>query len=129
VNDVRWVVRDAVLAIHAELLAEHGGLAGIRDESVLDAALARPRNKLAYEDAGLFALAAAYAFGLARDHAFNDGNKRLALSIGDVFLRLNGFALAAPEIETVATIFDLAAGELGEADLTEWIERHSKPLI
>jgi len=128
VSKFRWVPREAVLAIHAELLAEHGGLDGLRDEPALEAALARPRNKEAYESAGIFALAAAYAFGLARNHAFNDGNKRAALAICDVFLQLNGFELTAPEVDAVATFVDLAAGELEERDLTAWIERHATSL-
>lgn len=127
-SPVRWVPKDAVLAIHDLLLAEHGGLTGLRDEAALDAALARPRQKQRYEDPTLPELAAAYAFGIARSHPFADGNKRLALSCADVFLRLNGHRLAATEVDAVATFVELAAGDLDEAALTAWIQRHAEPL-
>jgi len=128
VTDPVWLTRDAVVTIHGEQIAEYGGLSGIRDEGLLESALARPNNLDAYGNPSLFQLAAAYGFGLAKNHPFLDGNKRIALASMDVFLLLNGYDLAPPEVEAVATIRDLAAGEIGEADLARWIEDNSTPL-
>lgn len=124
----RWIPKDAVLAIHDLLLAEHGGLTGLQDEAALDAALARARHKHQYGEPSLAELAAAYAFGIARSHPFADGNKRVALSCADVFLRLNGRRLTATEVDAVATFVELAAGGLDEDALAEWIEHRSEPL-
>lgn len=124
---IRWIPRDAALAIHAEVLAEHGGLAGLRDEAAFEASLARARNKEAYAHANVFALAAAYGFAFARNHPFHDGNKRVALSCVDIFLRLNGYELDASEVDAVATFVDLAAGRLDEAGLAGWVERNARP--
>lgn len=126
-NAPRWIPREAALAVHAEVIAEHGGLPGIRDEAALDASLARARNKFGYEGAGLALRAAAYGFALARNHPFNDGNERVALACVDVFLRLNGRELVAKEVDAVSTIVSLAAGEITEAGLAGWIERNSAP--
>ena len=121
-----WVMPELVLAVHQMLVAEHGGLPGIRDRALLDSALARPQQKATYEsDAGLFELAAAYSYGLARNHPFVDGNKRIALTVAAVFLELNGFTLSAPEAEAVIMYQRLAAGELEEDGLAEWLRDSS----
>ncbi len=110
------------------LLAEHGGLPGIRDQALLDSALARPKQKAACGiDTSIFELAAAYSFGLARNHPFMDGNKRIALTIAAVFLELNGFSLDAAEAEAVLMYRQLAAGTLTEDELAIWIRDSSIP--
>ncbi len=124
-TEPEWLVEDVVLALHAEMIAEHGGLGGVRDKGLLDSALARPGNLLAYDDPSLFELAAAYGFGIVRNHPFVDGNKRTALMAIYVFLRLNGFRLTAPEVEAVVVFRDLATGDLDEALLARWIEANA----
>lgn len=125
-NEPRWIDRRAILHLHSASLAEYGGLAGVRDEALLDSALNRPRNRFAYEsDADIFVLAAAYGFGLAKNHAFHDGNKRVAfLSIG-LFLSLNGYKLVAEQVDAIRTMLALAAGNLHEDSLAPWIREHS----
>lgn len=123
-----WLDRNALLAAHDEVLAEHGGAAGIRGENLFESALARPRNLATYEDPDAARLAAAYGFGLAKNHPFVDGNKRTALVALEAFLALNGFELDASDAECVMTILGLAAGELGEDDLASWIGQHTKPV-
>ncbi|MCP5304391.1 MAG: type II toxin-antitoxin system death-on-curing family toxin [Chromatiaceae bacterium] len=121
-----WVLPELVLAVHQMLVAEHGGLPGIRDQALLDSALARPQQKAAYEsEASIFELAAAYSYGLARNHPFVDGNKRIALTIAAVFLELNGLTLNALEAEAVIVYQQLAAGEIGENSLAEWLRDSS----
>lgn len=121
--------RLVVEAIHLDQLREHGGLAGLRDENALEAALARPRHQWHYEPArDLPALAAAYAFGLSRSHAFRDGNKRVGFVVMVVFLELNGWGFAAEEAEVVRAMIALAEGSLGEADLTTWVRQHARKL-
>jgi death-on-curing protein len=116
------VPRLVVDAVHFDQLREHGGLAGIRDEGALEAALARPRHKWQYgADVDLATLAAAYAFGLAKAHAFNDGNKRIALLTAVIFLEPNGKDLAAEETDVVQVMTTLAAGTLSEARLAAWL--------
>jgi death-on-curing protein len=124
-TEPRWVPERAVHAIQAALIAEHGGLPGVRDEGLLESALARPRQKLAYGEPVLVELAAACGFGLCRNHPFQDGNKRIALAVVDVFLQLNGHELVASEEDTVVTVRDLAAGEVGEEQLADWIRANS----
>lgn len=121
----RWISKAAVLAIHGEQLAEHGGQPGIRDEGLLEYALDRPRNRAAYQEAGAAELAAAYAFGLTRNHPFIDGNKRTAFVVAVTFLLLNGFDLTAGEKDVVTLILHLAAGELTEEQLTSWFSEHA----
>jgi death-on-curing protein len=125
-----WVPLGAVVAIQVELIAEHGGLSGVPRQGDLEAALGRPRNLLAYADAppSLPQLAAAYGYALARGHCFPDGNKRIALAVIDVFLRMNGSELTADEVDAATTIQALAAGELTESELAEWIAANSAPL-
>lgn len=121
-----WILPDVVLAVQKMLLAEHGGLPGIRDDSLLASALARPRQRLSYEpDVSLFQLAASYSFAIARNHPFVDGNKRVAMAIAAVFLELNGHTLDAPEPETVVMFEQLAAGTIDEEALARWLEASS----
>jgi death-on-curing protein len=110
------------------LIAEHGGLDGMRDDNLLLSALARPRNLQAYGAPSLFEMAAALGYGLARSHPATDGNKRIALASIDVFLQLNGWELVAAEPEAVVVIRELAAGEIDEAELARWIEANAQPL-
>lgn len=126
-----WIPESTVRAVHAELLAEHGGLPGPPDEHKLQATLARPQQLLAYSNPApsLFELAAAYGFGFAKNHCFPDGNKRVALAAIDVFLQLNGHELTAPEPEAVAIIVELAEGQLSQEEFAQWIAANSKPLV
>ena len=118
----RWLTAATVRIMQQELIVEHGGATGMRDEGLLDSALARPQQFSAYgPGVDLARLAVAYGYGLARNHPFHDGNKRIALTVIDVFLQLNGQELVATEEETATIIIQLAAGELEETDLTEWI--------
>lgn len=124
-----WVDKPEVLVAHSRQLAEHGGSDGIRDETLLDSALAKPRNVFAYADSPtLFMLAASYAFGIARNHAFVDGNKRTALVVCEGFLRLNGLRVVAPAEEKYLTYFRLAEGSLSEDELAAWLTRHAIPI-
>ena len=122
-NEPVWVLREVVITVHQMLLAEHGGLLGIRDEALLDSALNRPKQRFAYDDEfSLFDLAASYSYGLAKNHPFMDGNKRIALSVGAIFLELNGYSLDAPEPEAVVIFEQLAAGDLTVEDLANWFK-------
>jgi death-on-curing protein len=125
-KNVVWVREDVVLAVHLRQLAEHGGGEGIRDEGLLQSALARPQNLLAYSAASpdLASLAAAYAYGIARNHPFVDGNKRTALIVARLFLLLNGMDLVATQEEKYSTFLALAAGELSEENLANWVRTH-----
>jgi death-on-curing protein len=116
-----WLTRQIIVAIHDEQLAIHGGASGLRDEGMLESALDRPRNKWAYENAELAELAAAYAFGVARNHPFVDGNKRTSLLALYTFLGLNGTDFIVSEAEAATMILALAAGEVSEEGLTRWI--------
>jgi death-on-curing protein len=120
-SEPRWLELNIVLDVHAEQLALFGGADGIRDLGLLESALARPINKFAYGESNLAALAAAYAFGLARNHPFVDGNKRAAFAAIIVFLGLNGYDFDVPPEEATAIILGLAAGEVSEESLTRWI--------
>jgi death-on-curing protein len=119
-----------VLALHDESAAQFGGASGVRDEGLLDSALARPRNLYAYEPdtATLPKLAAAYGSGIIRNHPFVDGNKRTGLLAMAVFLRLNGHELAPDEAQEVATIVELASGELSDESLVRWVEANTRPV-
>jgi death-on-curing protein len=121
----KWIQRAVVLALHSEQLAEHGGSDGIRDEDLLDSALAKPRNLLAYTEPDLFDLAASYAFGLARNHPFLDGNKRTALAVSLTFLYLHGWEIEAPKESLYTTFLALADGSLSEGDLGGWLRQFS----
>ncbi|PHS25544.1 MAG: type II toxin-antitoxin system death-on-curing family toxin [Methylophaga sp.] len=125
-NEPVWVLPDVVIAVQQMLLAEHGGLSGIRDKALLESALARPQQAFSYDDAlTLVDLAAAYSYGLAKNHPFVDGNKRIALTVAVIFLDFNGIALSAPEPEIVVVFEQLAAGALAEKDLAIWLEKYS----
>ncbi len=119
----RWVSKEAALAIHDILLAEHGGKPGILDQGLLDAAMDSPRNHFAYEQAPLFRLAAAYAEALTQNHAFVDGNERVALTVAATFLELNGWRLEAPEAEAFSMLDSLAAGTIGSKEVESWLKR------
>jgi death on curing protein len=116
-----WLTRQIIIAIHDEQLAIHGGASGLRDEGLLESALDRPRNKWSYENAELPELAAAYAFAIARNHPFIDGNKRTSLLALYTFLGVNGIDFNVPEADAAAIILSLAAGEVSEESLTRWI--------
>jgi len=126
-NSPRWVNRRALLLLHEEALAEHGGLPGLRDPGSLDASLARPLHLHTYEpESDLARLAAAYAFGIVRNHPFNDGNKRAGFLALGLFLELNNWHFVADPIEAIAIMLRLAEGKLTEFDLAEWIRRNVK---
>ena len=119
-----WVDIDVALAAHDEQLAEHGGAPGMRDRAMLESALARPLNLIAYGDPDIADLAAAYAYGIARNHPFVDGNKRTALVVSETFLLINGYELTASNAEVVVAFIALAAGELDVATLADWFRGH-----
>jgi len=124
-----WLSRMLVDAMQLDQIREHGGQACLRDENLLESALERPRNKQRYEEgADLYDLAAAYGFGLARNHAYLDGNKRIAFMAMYVFLSLNGIEIEATETEVVDLMVQLAAGEQNEEELADWLRRHTAPL-
>ena len=125
-REPRWISRRALLLLHAESLAEHGGLPGTRDEGLLDSALARPRNHFAYKKkCDLADLAAAYAFGLSQNHPFRDGNKRVAFLAAGLFLELNGFELVPDQVAAAGAFFALADGKITEKELARWIRQNS----
>jgi death on curing protein len=121
-----WILREAVLALHEELLAEFGGSSGIRDEGLLASALARPENLLAYGNPSVFDLAASYGFGLVKNHPFVDGNKRIGFTVAVLFLEINGCRFQAAEAEAVVRTLALAAGKMSEAAYAEWLKANSK---
>ena len=116
-----WVGKAVVLAVHGRLLAEHGGASGIRDSALLDSALARPENLLAYGDPDIYDLAAAYTSGIVRNHPFVDGNKRTGFMAGYVFLASNELQLTATEVDVVHVVSMLAASEIDEAEYAAWL--------
>jgi death on curing protein len=120
-----WIDPAAIVAIHNEQLAEHGGGEGLRDAGLLDSALNRPLNLAAYGEPDVAALAASYAVGLAKNHPFVDGNKRTAFVAMELFLALNGRTLTAGDAECVVTMLSVAAGEIDEATLTDWIRQNT----
>jgi len=120
-KEPRWLTYDQVIAVHSLQLRRFGGAPGLRDEGLLRSALERPANKWHYEQADLPALAAAYAFGLAKNHAFVDGNKRIAFMSMIIFLRRNGVRFAPEPAQATAIIMALAAGEVSEDSLARWI--------
>ena len=126
-SDWKWLNRKVLLLLHDESLAEHGGASGLRDEGLLDSALARPLNLALYEQPDVASLAASYGVGLAKNHAFVDGNKRAAFLAIGLFLMVNGFRLMATQAEATLTILDVAAGEIDEATLAQWIRTHIQP--
>lgn len=121
----RWIDKRLLILLHDESLADHGGASGLRDEGLLDSALARPQNLLAYGDPDFAELAAAYAHGLAKNHPFVDGNKRAAFLSAGLFLALNGHRLTASQADATLAVFSLAAGDWSEADFASWVRTHS----
>ena len=119
-NTYKWLLKKAVLNMHVRQLAEHGGGTGIRDEGLLDSALQRPVNKAEYGEPDVAELAAAYAFGIARNHPFIDGNKRTALVASRTFLWINGYQVTANDADKLKTFLALASGELSENELANW---------
>lgn len=124
-QDWTWVALAVAEAAHAEQLAEHGGGEGVRDHGLLESAMARPRNLALYGEPDAAALAASYAWGIARNHPFVDGNKRTAAVVSETFLALNGYVLTASDAELVVAMLALAAGELSEAELEDWFRTHA----
>ena len=121
----RWINRQALVLLHDESLAIHGGATGLRDEGLFESALARPENLSAYGTPDVFECAAAYAFGLAKNHLFVDGNKRAAFLATGVFLRINGYRLSISQADAVEAVLSLAAGELSESDFAAWLRAGS----
>lgn len=119
-----WVATAVAAAIHREQLEEHGGGQGIRDAGLLESAMARPHHLVAYGEPDAAALAAAYAYGIARNHPFVDGNKRTAAVVSETFLAINGLTLDATDAEIVVAFLALAAGELAEDELADWFRTH-----
>lgn len=122
-----WVDREVVLAIHDEQLAEHGGATGVRDVGGLESALARAANLASYGNPDVAALAASYAFGIARNHPFVDGNKRTAYVVAELFLALNGMDLIASDASAVLNMLALASGEIGEDEFAAWLRDNIRP--
>ena len=122
-----WIEESVVWAIHEAQLAEHGGSAGVRDAGLLESALARPQNLTAYGDPDLADCAAAYGYGIARNHPFIDGNKRTAFVCAELFLVLNGHTLTADDADCVTTMLAVAAGDIEEAAFAAWLRAHSAP--
>ena len=122
-----WVHRRALELLHDESIAEHGGLPGLRDEGLLESALARPLNLAAYGEPDVTELAASYGVGLAKNHAFVDGNKRVAFLAVGLFLALNGQRLVATQAEATLAMLDVAAGTLDEAAFAQWLREHTQP--
>ncbi len=122
----RWIDRRALDLLHDESIAEHGGASGVRDGGLLESALARPKNLLAYGEPDVAALAAAYAFGLAKNHAFVDGNKRAAFLAVGMFLSINGWKLVTTQSEATLAVLALAAGEIDEEEFAAWIRDRIK---
>jgi len=123
----RWIDRQALLLLHDESLAEHGGSSGLRDAGLFDSALGRPLNLVAYGNPDFADLAAAYGVGLAKNHPFVDGNKRAAfLSVG-LFLFMNGYRLKAGQAEATVVMIDVAAGDIDESGFAHWIRNNSQP--
>ena len=120
----RWLEAADLIAMHREVIAEFGGRPGLRDQALLESAAARPKHLAAYGPASAFDLAAAYAFGLARNHPFIDGNKRIGFLAMVTFLGVNGYDFSATDAEVVDEIMALAAGTVSEAALTDWVREH-----
>jgi len=124
-----WIDEQDALTLHDRLLALHGGAAGVRDDSLLKSALARPRQHFAYaEDAGIVQLAAIYTAGIVRNHPFVDGNKRTGFVVGILFLELNGFAFTASEEEAAQAVLALASGAMGETGYTAFLLANATPM-
>jgi death-on-curing protein len=123
-----WLLREFIIAVHERLIAEYGGSSGLRDEGLLESARARPLHLFHYGNPSVVELAAAYAVGIAKNHAFIDGNKRTAFVAAAVFLNRNGCRLTAPEAEATIATLGVAEGSMTEAQLAGWLKDHSKPI-
>ncbi len=127
-TEPRWLTFSVVLAIHADQISNHGGFGGLRDRGLLESALERPRHRYHCEpDSDLAGLAASYGFGIAKNHPFVDGNKRVAFQAMYVLLGLNGLRITASEEDVVSPMLSVASGDLGEEDLTSWLEANTGP--
>ncbi len=126
--DWKWVSEKTALAIHDEQLAEHGGMSGVREMSLVQSALHRPQNSAAYGAPDIADLAAAYAYGISRNHGFLDGNKRTAFVVAYVFLLDQGYELIASDQEAVTTMLAVAAGEISEVELAVWFRGYIRPI-
>jgi death on curing protein len=126
VKQPQWVLREVVLAVHDQSLAQFGGGAGLRDEAMLDSALGKPLNLFAYGKPSLFELAASYGYGLVKNHPFVDGNKRSAFIVAVLFLELNGYNFRASEVDAALQTLALAASELSESKFAQWLQINSK---
>ena len=124
-KEPKWISKPVVLAIHDELLAEFGGTPGLRDETLLDSALARPHNLYSYRSSNLFRLAGCYISGIVRNHPFIDGNKRTGLVIGGIFLERNGKSLEVSEEEATAVMMMLASGKVSDEKISSWLKSNS----
>jgi death on curing protein len=130
VQEPRWLSRLLLDVIHSELIAEHGGAAGVRagGSDLIESALARPRQRFAYQpESDLASLAASYLFGLTKNHGYVDGNKRVGFAAAATFLRLNGLRLTAPEVEAYDAVIGLAEGRYTEEDIAAWIRTRVEP--
>jgi len=121
-----WIQRDVILGVHEQQLAEHGGAQGVRDAGLLESALSRPENLAAYGTPDAADLAAAYGWGISRNHAFLDGNKRTGFVAVGLFLELNGYTLEAADADCVITMLAVAAGEITEPEFAAWIREHTR---
>lgn len=126
-KEYSWLRQDVVIAIHERVLADYGGQSGIREPGLLDSALARPRQILAYDKPDFASLTTAYAAGIIRNHPFVDGNKRVGFMAAYVFLATNGHTLTATELTTTQTVLDLAAGKITEPMFAQWLRENSNP--
>tara|TARA_R110001592_G_scaffold240125_1_gene500130 strand:+ start:707 stop:1096 length:390 start_codon:yes stop_codon:yes gene_type:complete len=122
----KWILESVVHAIHDEQIAEHGGLQGSRDLTLLQSALGRPQNLVSYGEPDIAELASSYGYGIARNHPFNDGNKRTAFVVVELFLLLNDYELSADDGACVLTMLDVASGNITEEDFSRWIRDHIK---
>lgn len=126
-SDPAWIDRRLIIAIHGAQIAEFGGASGIRDEGLLESALAQPRNHAAYTGADIVELAAIYALAIARNHPFIDGNKRTAYVALEFFLVRHAFRFAASDLDAVTMMLQMAAGEIGDAAFIAWVRDHAEP--
>ena len=122
-----WLDKQLILAVHDEQLAEHGGLSGVRDNGLLESALARPEHLAAYGEPDIAELAASYGYGIARNHPFIDGNKRTAFVAALLFLAFNHYSFKASDSDKVIVMLKVAAGEIAEAEFATWLRTNSKP--
>lgn len=125
-KDPTWVLHETVLILHEQLLAEFGGSSGVRDQGLLESALARPQNLLAYGEPEVVDLAVSYGFGLVKNHPFIDGNKRTGFTVAVAFLELNGHRFEATEADAIVRTLALAAGDMAEADYAAWLKANSR---